>query len=131
MLEQKLPSTFKQSAELLNLRKIQKDLAKQKNYEDAHQVQQRAQMLEEKERNQFGVDCHKKILASEAHMMQKQQNEMNALKKKLEGRMNERLKLREVEHNKILQRYQNVKKEIENGQIIERTKKERAYKSRP
>ena len=88
-------------------------------------------MLEEKERNQFGVDCHKKILASEAHMMQKQQNEMNALKKKLEGRMNERLKLREVEHNKILQRYQNVKKEIENGQIIERTKKERAYKSRP
>jgi len=39
---------------------------------------------------------------------------MNALKKKLEGRMNERLKLREIEHNKILQRYQNVKKEIEN-----------------
>ena len=30
---------------------------------------------------------------------------MNALKKKLEGRMNEILKMREVEHNKILQRY--------------------------
>jgi len=27
---------------------------------------------------------------------------MSALKKKLEARMNERLKLREVEHNKIL-----------------------------
>jgi hypothetical protein len=48
---------------------------------------------------------HKKILAAEAKLMQKQQNEMNALKKKLEARMNERLKLREVEHNKILQRY--------------------------
>lgn len=48
---------------------------------------------------------HKKILASEAKLMGKQQNEMNALKKKLEARMNERLKLREVEHNKILQRY--------------------------
>ena len=35
-------------------------------------------------------------------MMQRQQNEMNALKKKLESRMNERLKLRENEHNKIL-----------------------------
>jgi len=98
----------------LNLRKIQKDLAKQKNYEDAHQVQQRAQALEEKEREQFDVACSKKILASEAQLMLKQQNEMNALKKKLEGRMNETLKLREVEHNKILQRYQNVKKEIEN-----------------
>ena len=60
---------------------------------------------------------------------------MAALRKKLEGRMNERLKLREVEHNKILQRYQNVKKEIENQQNIERNKRERAYmqntKARP
>ena len=52
---------------------------------------------------------------------------MSALRKKLEGRMNERLKLREVEHNKILQRYQNVKKEIENQQNIERNRRERAY----
>jgi len=70
--------------------------------------------LEAKEREQFDADCSKKILASESHLMQKQQNELNALKKKLEGRMNEFLKLREVEHNKILQRYQNVRKEIEN-----------------
>jgi hypothetical protein len=39
---------------------------------------------------------------------------MNALKKKLESNLNERLKLRETEHNKLLQRYQNVKKEINN-----------------
>jgi hypothetical protein len=77
------------------------------------------------------VNVHKKILASEAHLMGKQSNEMNALKKKLEGRMNERLKLREVEHNKILQRYQNVKKEIENQQNIEHNKRERAFKTRP
>jgi hypothetical protein len=57
---------------------------------------------------------HKKILASESKLMNKQANEMAAHKKRLELRMNERLKEREVEHNKILQRYQNVKKEIEN-----------------
>jgi len=51
------------------------------------------------------VETHKKILASEAHIISRQQNEMAALKKKLEARMNERLKLREIEHNKILQRY--------------------------
>jgi len=75
------------------------------------------------------------VLASESTLINKQQNEMAALRKKLEGRMNERLKLREVEHNKILQRYQNVKKEIENQQNIEKNKKERAYqlntKARP
>jgi hypothetical protein len=50
-------------------------------------------------------DRHKKIIAAEAKMIQKQQNEMNALKKKLEANLNERLKLRETEHNKLLQRY--------------------------
>lgn len=91
-------------------------------------MQVRAQELEEKEREQYMVDVHKKILASEANLMTKQGNEMSALKKKLEAKMNERLKMREVEHNKILQRYQNVKKEIENQQNIERIKRERAYK---
>ena len=59
-------------------------------------------------------DRSKKIIAAEAKLIGKQQNEMNALKKKLEANLNERLKLRETEHNKLLQRYQNVKKEIEN-----------------
>lgn len=35
-LEENLPTDFKFSAELLNLRSIQKSLAKQKNYQDAH-----------------------------------------------------------------------------------------------
>lgn len=101
-LEQSLPMNFKFSAELLNLRKIQTNLAKQKNYQDAHSVQMRANELEEHERQNYIEARHKKILAAEAKLMQKQQNEMNALKKKLEARMNERLKLREVEHSKIL-----------------------------
>jgi hypothetical protein len=96
---------YKCSAELLNLRKIQEQMARQKNYQQAHQVQVRAQELEEKEREQYMVDVHKKILASEANLMQKQGNEMAALKKRLEAKMNELLKMREVEHNKILQRY--------------------------
>lgn len=52
---------------------------------------------------------------------------MNALKKKLEANLNERLKLRETEHNKLLQRYQNVKKEIQNQQTIELGKFEKQY----
>lgn len=95
----------------------------------------RANELEAKEREQYMIEVGKKVLASESTLINRQQNEMAALRKKLEGRMNERLKLREVEHNKILQRYQNVKKEIENQQNIERNKRERAYmqntKARP
>ena len=63
--------------------------------------------------------------------MQKQQVEMSALRKKLEGKMNERLKLREVEHNEILQRYENAKKQLENSQTLERNKLEKHYQTRP
>lgn len=73
------------------------------------------------------VDVHRKILAAESNLLAKQGNEMAALKKKLEGRMNEKLKMREVQHNWLLQRYQNVKREIENQQNIEKVKRERAY----
>lgn len=72
-------------------------------------------------------DRHKKILAAEAKLMQRQQTEMNSLRKKLEGKMNERLKLREVEHNEILQRYENAKKQLENQQTLERNKLEKHY----
>ena len=50
-------------------------------------------------------DRTNKIIALEAQLIKKQQGEMNALKKKLESNLNERLKLRETEHNKLLQRY--------------------------
>jgi len=39
---------------------------------------------------------------------------MNALRKKLESTQVGQMKQRELEHNKLLQRYQNVKKELEN-----------------
>lgn len=130
-LEETLPLTFKFSAELLNLRQIQVNLAKQKNYQEAHQVQQRANEMEEKERQQHMENRHKKILSAEAKMMQKQQIEMGALRKKLEGKMNERLKLREVEHNEILQRYENAKKQLENQQTLVRNKLEKHYRTRP
>lgn len=89
-------------------------MAKQRNYAEAHSIQQTANALEDRERQKYAEEVNKKVNASEANLMLKQQKEMQALKKKLEAKMNERLKIRETEHNKILQRYQNVKKEIEN-----------------
>ena len=130
-LTKQLETTFKNSAPLLNLRKIQDNFAKQKNYKSAHDVQTQANALEAKERDQWQEACHKKILASEQTLMKKQTIEMSAFKRKLEMHMNERVKMREQEHSKILQRYQNVKKEIENQQNIERVKREQAYKVRP
>ena len=99
-LEETLPMNFKYSAELLNLQKIQQQLAKQKEYAEAHQVQVKAQQLEQEEREKYMQQRHKKIVVAEAKMLTKQQNEMAALRKKIDANMNERLKQRESEHNK-------------------------------
>lgn len=97
-------------------------MAKQKNYQEAHKMQVLCQELEGEEREKYMAERQKKIIASEAKLIAKQQNEMFALKKKLEANLNERLKVRETEHNKLLKRYQNVKREIEKQHNIERNK---------
>lgn len=56
----------------------------------------------------------KKIVAAEKALIDKLQNQMNALRKKCETQINGMRKVREQEHEKMLQRYQNVKKEHEN-----------------
>jgi hypothetical protein len=69
MLEQKLPLTFKLSAELLNLKTIQGQLARQKQYAEAHQVQIKAQQMEDEERERYMQQKHKKIVAAEATLI--------------------------------------------------------------
>jgi hypothetical protein len=48
-LEEKVSPVFKQSAELLNLRKIQDQLVKQQEYTEAHKVQAKILELEKQE----------------------------------------------------------------------------------
>lgn len=74
------------------MKQIQQQLARQKQYAEAHQVQIKAQQMEEEERERYMQQRHKKIVAAEATLIQKQANEMNALRKKIETGMNERLK---------------------------------------
>ena len=46
-------------------------MAKQKNYAEAHQIQQHANQVEEGERAKYMEECEKKINASEANLMAK------------------------------------------------------------
>lgn len=119
-LEEKLPIKFKPSPELLNLRKIQVNLAKQKDYKEAHQVQVRAQKLEKFEHDKYMDDRGIKIENLESKLFQKQENEMEALKKRIIAGENEQKKQRALELERMFQRYQNVKKELESQHKMER-----------
>jgi hypothetical protein len=63
-------------------------------------VQVKATGLEEEEREKALQQRHRKIVAAEAKLIQKQQQEMNALRKKIEAAMSAKLKQRELEHTK-------------------------------
>ena len=63
---------YKASAELLQLRKQQEHSAKQRDYAAAHQTQQAADKLENKEKKQFMEQVTKKLMGAEANLMNKQ-----------------------------------------------------------
>lgn len=124
-LEETLPIKFKPSPELLNLRKIQISLAKQKEYKEAHQVQTRAQKTEKQEQEKYIEDRAIKIENQEQKLFQKQENEMEALRKRIIAGENEQKKQRALELERMFQRYQNVKKELENQHKMERIRLEK------
>jgi hypothetical protein len=124
-VEDNTPIKFRPSPELLNLRKIQVSLAKQKEYKEAHQVQVRAQKLEKQEGEKYMEERAIKIENMEAKMFQRQENEMEALKKKIITGENEQKKQRALELERMFQRYQNVKKELESQHKMERIRLEK------
>lgn len=95
-LENQISNVPKPSPELLNLRKIQESLAKQKDYAEAHKVQQRALEIEKQEALKFEAIREQKIASKEAQMAQKQNIELQALKKRINTSIDEQRKSRAV-----------------------------------
>ncbi len=116
------------SKELLNLRRIQQTLAKQKEYAEAHKVKLKGDNLEafelEKLRNMHQVRMQ--TLAEK--FKEKQTGEMHALLKRIQTGREEQKKQRQSDLERLLQRYQNVKSELESQQNIERMRADKFNK---
>jgi len=113
------------SKELLNLRSIQQTLAKQKDYGEAHKIKVKADNLEafelEKMRNQHQMKLSTVVEKFKA----KQSAEILALRKRVQTGRDEQKKQRQLDLERLLQRYQNVKSELESQQNIERIRAEK------
>merc|ERR1712000_689412 len=120
--EASISLTSKPSTELLNHQKIQGVLAKTKEYAEAHKVQQKCSQLEKDELEKWLKIRAHKLAAGETRFLTKQNIELQALKKKIQSGADEQRKQRALELEKLLQRYQNVKKELEGYQQVERCK---------
>lgn len=113
------------SKELLNLRRVQETLAKAKDYKEAHRIKMRADQLEAWELEKLRNSTQQGMYAKEAQFRRRQTNELLALQKRIQSGRDEQKKLRQRDLECLLQRYQNVKSELETAQNLERIRMDR------
>eukprot|EP01017_Pseudomicrothorax_dubius_P049840 TRINITY_DN9329_c0_g1_i3.p1 TRINITY_DN9329_c0_g1~~TRINITY_DN9329_c0_g1_i3.p1 ORF type:complete len:193 (-),score=76.89 TRINITY_DN9329_c0_g1_i3:140-718(-) len=128
-LNASLPVRPKDSSELLNLRKIEENMARQKDYIEAHKVQQRCLMLEREEQEKWSAIREGKIRNQVNLLVTKQQQELAALRQRVSSAQDEQRKARSVELERLIQKYQNIKKELEVQQQLELQRLDRSLKT--
>merc|ERR1712010_145094 len=119
-LQKSQPYRPKFSKELLNTRKIQETLAKMKQYAEAHKIKIKADRLEEIELEKLRSQHAHKLAAQEMQFAQRQQLELATLMKRIDTAEQEHKIQKQQDLERLLQRYQNVKGELEAQQNLER-----------
>lgn len=119
------PRTPRWSKELLNLRKIQENLAKQKNYSEASRMKTHANSIEAKETASWKAKRDHKIASLDENFLHKQSLEMGGLLKRIHSGREEQKQARKTELERLLQRYHNVKTQLESQQTIIRQRAEK------
>ncbi|CAD8210846.1 unnamed protein product [Paramecium octaurelia] len=128
-LENSIPVKPKDSAELLSLRKTEESLARQENYQEAHVTQQRILSMERDEYERWNQQRSCKIKNLILQLKQKQSTELNALQQRILSGQEEQRKIRSQELEKLLQKYQNVRKELSSQQNQEITRLDKSMKT--
>ena len=119
----------KYSKELLDWRRRQNMLARQKNYAEAQKIKRIADVMEERERKSIDTENRKIFARKEAQLRKQQQAELQALLKRIEGRRREHIKQRNLDSKRLLQRNRNVQAVLEAKQSLESKKTNDAMKA--
>lgn len=119
----------KWSKELLNWRRRQHLLAKQKNYAEAQKLKRLADKLEQKERKKLEIQVKQQIAKREAKFRAEQQKELAALLKRIDGRRKEHIKQRNEDSKRLLQRNRNVQQVLESKQAVQMQRQTNAIRS--
>jgi len=115
----------KHSKQLLNLRHIEKSLARQKKYAEADSTKRAGDELEAQELAAWEMKRNEKISNLEEKQIQKHDLEMQGLLKRIKSGREEQKLARKQELQRLLQRYHNVKTQLESTQNIVRLRQEK------
>jgi len=107
------------SSVLLNYRKIEEHLARAKNYSEAHKMKSKADRLEEREIDEWNKQKQKEMFQQEHIFRAAKKQEFAALQKRVETGKKELDIQRRLALERLTQRCQNVKSELEKGHTRE------------
>ena len=124
------PSSIKHSPKLLDLRRIEDTLAKQGEYTEAHAVKTRADRLEAAERERAMAERAQQLAKVEAAFHHRQDQEVNALRQRIQTGAEEQRVARQQDLDRLLRRYQNIKTELESQQRVEAVREKRGLSNR-
>jgi hypothetical protein len=123
-LEETIPLIPKHSSEILNLKRIQDTLVRNKEYKEAHAIQQKIIELEEEQKKTWGEERNAKIEQNMAALARKQENEIFSFRKRAKTGFEELKKERAVRLESLLKKYQNLRKEIKIAHKLEKNRVE-------
>lgn len=112
----------KWSRELLEWRRRQHIMARQRKYTEAEKIRKISDKMEEKERRLMEQSQATLFARKEAKFRQQQQAELQALLKRIEARRKEHVKQRNLDSKRLLQRNRNVQQVLESKQTCETMK---------
>ncbi|KAF4028913.1 hypothetical protein GN244_ATG19386 [Phytophthora infestans] len=113
------------SKDLLNLRRIEEHLARQKDYGEAHKIKLKSDALEAWELEKWRNLKQQEMFQREVTFKQRQKQDLDALQKRIQSGREEQKKQRQIDLERLLQRYQNVKAELQQQQNLERIRHEK------
>ena len=101
------------------------DAAHSSSYTEAHKMKLKSDALEAWELEKWRNLKQQEMFQREAKFKHRQQQELLALQKRIQTGREEQKKQRQLDLERLLQRYQNVKSELEAQQNLERIRADR------
>eukprot|EP00391_Amoebophrya_sp_Ameob2_P008747 CAMPEP_0178992764 /NCGR_PEP_ID=MMETSP0795-20121207/6301_1 /TAXON_ID=88552 /ORGANISM="Amoebophrya sp., Strain Ameob2" /LENGTH=406 /DNA_ID=CAMNT_0020684693 /DNA_START=45 /DNA_END=1266 /DNA_ORIENTATION=- len=123
------PRVCKFSPDLLELRRRQKALGKQGQYEEAAKVKEQADRLEKYEIAKYASQSVDQVQRQEQRLRAQQNKALNALLKRIQRDRSEQLRQRGVDSRRLCQRNKNLRMDLEKKQHFEFLRAEAAIKA--
>lgn len=113
------------SPTLLNYRRIEEHLVKAGDYNEAHKVKMKADAMEKIELQKWEAKHQKEMTRAEDQFKVTKKQEVAALQKRIQSGREDQKKQRRIALERLLQRYNNIKAELDAAHTLERQTSDR------